>query len=236
MGEDDFDDGQLTCGSTDVDKWLRDALGRTSVSDPERLAALIYRHAGADLEARRAGVEAEAVVVRRLIIEKLKELHTAAKAILNTPQENRPVSALEIAIADIIGGPDAGRAGIIGAKRFIEMLKELVSIPVRQNLTEFGEKPELDVTTTRIVVGIAEYCRNSEIRKGFRKLMDMGICLHHERPQWGEGGLSANVCFGWKADMEASHLRSGRGLIQLTPGLRVTRALISRNLAPSARS
>lgn len=121
------------------------------------MASLIFRHAGVDLEARQSGVEAEVVVVRRLIIEKLNELHSAAETILATPHANREVSALEIAIADIIGRP-VGWSGVPGARRYIAILKELASVPIPPNLAKFGEKPELDAMTTRIVIAIAEYC------------------------------------------------------------------------------
>ena len=142
---------------SDLEFVLAELFRQLDVGDPDLLARLVYFHAGPDLEARRFGLEAETLAIRRAIRIKLNRIQSTAKSVLGTARARRELDALELAIADVIAGPESTFSSILAARKYLELLREIAATPVRSNLKDFGLKPELDVTTTRIIVGIKAY-------------------------------------------------------------------------------
>jgi hypothetical protein len=128
------------------------------LDDPELLARLIDGHAGLDLDAKIFGLEAERRALRKQLTDKMDDLRSTAASILHLPQKHREVSALEIAVADILDVSGTTFKRISAAQQYLETVEKIRSTRLRADTTEFAIKPTNDPSVTRLVTAVADYC------------------------------------------------------------------------------
>ena len=158
MGNDGVEASRLNRDGVDGEQRLAATLRQTSAVDPDLLARVIYKYAGSDIDAQNIGLEPELTKLRGPLLKGMLELKAAAESLLATAHEPREVSAVEYAIANLIGGSEETYQHVREASRYLQLLEELTATPLVSNLSVFGTKPELDWPTTRIVAGVLEYC------------------------------------------------------------------------------
>ena len=158
MGEDVVADGRYAHDEQDLTKGLVVTLRSTSAADPELLASLIYRNAGPDLEAKHQGLDGDMIKLRRPLLDAMTEIQTSARSILNTPVVRHELNEVEQTIAELLGELEANYSHVKKARKYLALLAEIADFPVPSNLKAFAVKPELDGTTSRVALAIAEYC------------------------------------------------------------------------------
>ena len=158
MGEEIIVDGRDAHDKQDLTEDLVVAMRSTSAADPKLLASLIYRNAGPDLEAKHQGLEGDIIKLRRPLLNAMKEIQTSAKFILDTPVVRQELNEVEQTIAELLGELEANYSHVEKARRYLALLAEIADFPVPSDLSAFGEKSELDVTTSRVALAVAEYC------------------------------------------------------------------------------
>jgi hypothetical protein len=96
-------------------------------------------------------------------LNNILKIQKLAGKVLATPRVPRKGDALEQVIAELIGGPDANSKHVEIAGQYLRALTEIASRRFIPDFQEFAEKPGLDVTTSRIVLAIADYCSQMSI-------------------------------------------------------------------------
>ena len=163
MGEDIIVDGRDAHDEKDLTEALVVALRSTSAADPVLLASLIYRNAGPDLEAKHQGLQDDIIKLRRPLLDAMTEIQSSAKSILNTPAVRQELNEVEQTIAELLGELEANYSHVEKARKYLALLAEIADFPVPSNLNAFAVKPELDVTTSRVVLAVEEYCSVKDI-------------------------------------------------------------------------
>ena len=158
MGEDIIVDGRDAHDKQDLTEGLVVAMRSTSAADPELLASFIYRNAGPDLEAKHQGLERDIIKLRGPLLDAMKKIQTSARSILDTPVVRHELNEVEQTIAELLGELEANYGHVEKARQYLALLAEIADFPVPSDLNAFGEKSELDVTTSRVVLAVAEYC------------------------------------------------------------------------------
>lgn len=163
MGEDIIVDGRDAHDKQDLTEGLVVAMRSTSAADPELLASFIYRNAGPDLEANHQGLERDIIKLRGRILDAMNAIQTSARRILDTPVVRQELNEVEQTIAELLGELEANYSHVEKARQYLALLAEIADFPVPLNLNAFREKPELDVTTSRVVLAVKEYCSIKDI-------------------------------------------------------------------------
>ena len=163
MGEDIIVDGRDAHDKQDLTEGLVVAMRSTSAADPELLASLIYRNAGPDLEAKHQGLQDDIVKLRKPLLAAMTEIQTVARSILGTPTVRQELNEVEQTIAELLGESEANYSHVEKARKYLVLLAEIADFPVPSNLNAFAVKPELDVTTSRVVLAVEEYCSIKDI-------------------------------------------------------------------------
>ena len=163
MGEDIIVDGRDAHDKQDLTEGLVVAMRSTSAADPELLASFIYRNAGPDLEANHQGLERDIIKLRGRILDAMNAIQTSARSILDTPVIRQELNEVEQTIAELLGELEANYNHVEKARQYLALLAEIADFPVPLNLNAFREKPELDVTTSRVVLAVEEYCSIKDI-------------------------------------------------------------------------
>ena len=180
MGEDVVADGRDAHDKRDLTEGLVVAMRSTSAADPELLASLIYRYAGPDLEAKHQGLESDIIKLRKPLLDAMTEIQTSARSILNTPVVRHELNEVEQTIAELLGELEANYSHVEKARKYLALLAEIAEFPVPSNRKAFAVKNELDVTTSRVVLAVAEYCsiQNIPFKGGPRRTQADDKAVH----------------------------------------------------------
>lgn len=156
------------------------ALRSTSAADPELLASLIYRYAGPDLEAKHHGLEGDIIKLRKPLLDAMTKVQTFARVILDTPAVRQELNEVEQTIAELLSTSKANDSHVIKARKYLALLAEIADFPVPSNRKAFAVKNELDVTTSRVVLAVAEYCsiQNIPFKGGPRRAQADDKAVH----------------------------------------------------------